>query len=107
MFAWIGFEVNLREMSLGISANRAEWAMTWMTRTLENGGILIRELREALGRLVFVYGALTWDKPFLGPLFAWVSVIPQEGEVEIPASDGQVRLALACGEDGRERANAK
>ena len=73
VFAWIGFEVSLREMSLGISAGRSEWAMTWMTRMLDNGGILIRELREALGRLVLVYGALTWDKPFLGPLYAFMS----------------------------------
>ena len=34
------------------------------------------ELREALGRLVFVYGALTYDKPFLGPLFAFLSSPP-------------------------------
>ena len=34
------------------------------------------ELREALGRMVYVYGALNYDRPFLGPLFAFLSVHP-------------------------------
>ena len=39
-------------------------------------------LREALGRLVFVYGALAYDKPFLGPLFAFHELYPVWGGEE-------------------------
>ena len=39
--------------------------------------VLIRELREALGRMVFVYGALTYDRPVLAPpLRLHVSLTP-------------------------------
>ena len=34
-----------------------------------------RDLRSALGRLVFVAGALHEVRPFLGPIFAWSSVM--------------------------------
>ena len=33
----------------------------------------IQELREALGRLVFVHGALQWDRPSLAPLLAFLA----------------------------------
>ena len=56
----------------------------WMTRVLENWGVLVRELREAIGRLLFVYGALAWDQPFLGPLYALFSHHPQATYVEPP-----------------------
>ena len=52
----------------------------------------MRELREALGRLVFVYGALTWDKPFLGPLFTFLSHHPPGTYVELPL---YVKMVLA------------
>ena len=66
-YSWIGYEKSLREWSLGVSASRAEWAISWMSGVLQEGRVHVGELREALGRLVFVYGALVYDKPFLGP----------------------------------------
>ena len=73
-YTWIGYEVSLEGWALGVSATRADWAITWMTRVLDNNRVLMRELREALGRLVFVDGALTWDKPFLAPLFTCLPI---------------------------------
>ena len=70
----MGYEKCLREWPLGISASRAAWAVDWMSRTIKARKVNTAELREALGRLVFVYGALTYDKPFLGPLFAFLKV---------------------------------
>ena len=56
----------------------------WFTKILDQGVLLIRELREALGRMIFVYGALQWDRPFLGPLFGLLSH-HQPGEcIQIP-----------------------
>ena len=73
-YTWVGYELCLREWSLGVSASRAEWATAWMSRVLEAGMLDTAELREALGRLVFVYGALQWDKPFLAPLFFFLKL---------------------------------
>jgi hypothetical protein len=36
--------------------------------------MLVREFSEGLCRMSFVYGAIEWDKPFLGPLHAFVAV---------------------------------
>ena len=71
---WIGYEIDLRECRLGISERRAAWLDAWLCRVLDQGSVLIREMREALGRMVFVFGALVWNRPFLGPLFSFVAV---------------------------------
>ncbi len=71
--AWIGYEIDLRNYTLGITERRAEWLIGWLSRTLADNRVLMRELRQALGRMVFIYGALPWDKPFLAPLFAFLS----------------------------------
>ena len=65
-----------------------------MTRVLKDGGVLMRELREAI-RLLFVYGALTWDKPFLGPLYAFLSHHPAGTYME-PAALRQDGAGLAA-----------
>ena len=90
-FSWVGLEINLREYRLGISEKRAQWLEGWYTATLDNGMVLIRDLREALGRMSFVYGALTSDRPFLGPLYTWVSVSNPSAALELPVF---VRLIL-------------
>ena len=30
IYAWVGYEINLREMSLGISEKRAAWLLGWL-----------------------------------------------------------------------------
>ena len=46
----------------------------------------MRELRQVLGRLTFVAGAVPFWKPFLGPIFRWACGCPLGGFVEIPLS---------------------
>ena len=73
-YSWIGLELALREARLGISEKRAMWMDQWLTKVLEARSVLTRDLRDALGRMSFVYGALDADRPFLGPLFSYVAV---------------------------------
>ena len=74
--AWVGYELCLKEWTLGISAHRAAWVQKWLSKVLEERRVNTGELREALGRMVFVYGALSFDRPFLAPLFTFLSVHP-------------------------------
>ena len=74
VYNWIGLEINLRDWTLGVSASRAGWMEKWFVDTIEAKAIDTGELSEALGRLVFVYGALQYDRPFLAPLFTLVSL---------------------------------
>ena len=53
--------------------------------------VSVKEMQEGLGRLVFVAGPLTYAKPFLGPLFAWVAACPLGMMASPPAI---VRLVL-------------
>ena len=53
---------------------RAQWLDGWLTRAIQARKVDTKDLRDALGRMVFVYGALQYDKPFLAPLFAFLSV---------------------------------
>ena len=53
-YTWIGYEISLKEWSLGVSSRRAEWMMSWMKRALKKGKVNVKEHREAIGRMVFV-----------------------------------------------------
>ena len=65
---------------------RAAWMEGWFERTLAARKIDTDtvELREALGRLVFVYGALQYDKPFLAPLFSFLALHKPGRERRLP-----------------------
>ena len=83
-FSWLGYEMSVKEWTLGISASRAAWLTSWFAQVLLDGRVLMRTLREVLGRCVFVYGALLWDRPFLAPLFAFLSLWEPSACVELP-----------------------
>ena len=50
----LGLEINLKEHRLGISERRASWMDGWFTRVLETKLVLVRDMRDALGRMSFV-----------------------------------------------------
>lgn len=70
---WIGYWLNLRELKLGASERRLAWARSWCEESVDAELILIRRLREGLGRLSFLAGPIVVLRPFLGPLYAWVA----------------------------------
>ena len=72
---WIGYELSLDAFQVGISQRKREWIVKWVETTLARGGITGRDLKSALGRLVFVSGALRHVRPFLGTLFSWSAVL--------------------------------
>ena len=70
---WVGYELVLRNSSLGLSASRAQWLEGWYTRLLRDKSVQMQEFQEGLGRAAFVCGALDYDRPFLAPLYAFAS----------------------------------
>eukprot|EP00435_Cladocopium_sp_Y103_P022226 s207_g5.t1 len=72
---WIGYELDIRRFEKGVSDRKVQWVADWIDRRLQEGGLLGRDLKSALGRLVFVAGALQHVRPFLGPIFAWSAVL--------------------------------
>ena len=92
VLSWIGYEIDLKDFRLGISERRAVWLLGWYDRVLAAGVVALVELRQALGRMVYVYGALSWDRPFLAGLFSFLYVHPIYRTVSLPPF---VRLTLA------------
>ena len=72
---WIGYDLSVEDFTKGISQRKVRWVADWITKHLASRGVTGREMKSALGRLVFVAGALQHVRPFLGPLFAWASVL--------------------------------
>ena len=50
---WVGYNVDLRTRSVGISAKRARWLHDWCQKTLQEGSVKINDLRAVLGRMSF------------------------------------------------------
>ena len=88
---WAGLELNLSGRSLDISVLRAVWLTGWFDQVLAANPTLMRELREVLGEMGFVYGALVADKPFLAPLFVFLGTRPPGSCTELPP---YVRMGL-------------
>ena len=84
-YSWVGYEKCLRSWTLGISESRAAWLCGWFREVFAAGSVGTRELREAIGRMVFVYGALSWDRPFLAPLCLDESIAPWAFSRGLPA----------------------
>ena len=84
IFNWVGYELNLEESSLGISERRATWLCGWFTQVLSSGSVVIREFLAGLGRMVFLYGALEYDRPCLAPSFTFAHVQPLESTAKVP-----------------------
>ena len=72
---WIGYDLDVDKFEKGISPRKVRWVVDWITAHIESGGVVGRNLKSALGRLVFVAGALHHVRPFLGPIFAWAAVL--------------------------------
>ncbi len=71
---WIGCEILLRELAVGISARRAAWCVSFLGKLARDGRADIRCFRSGLGRLSFVVSALEWERPLLSPLYTYVSL---------------------------------
>ena len=84
IYFWLGLEINRRDWMLGISERRAAWLLSWYDRVMKAGMILMRELREALGRMTFLYGTLVQDKAFMAPLFAFLKTHAPGACVQLP-----------------------
>lgn len=75
-YSWVGYWEDLVKYRLGISESRCQWCIDWCHAKSSESLVLVREVREGLGRLTVVSGPLYFIRPFLGPLFAWTAACP-------------------------------
>ena len=94
---WSGsdFEILLRSYSLGLSQRRAEWFVKWTTQVATARTIHMAAFEEGLSRIMFVVGALEHERPFLGPLYNFMTMHPRNAVRRIPPYVGFILRYLA------------
>ena len=70
---WVGYLIDYARFEMGITEARAQWCSRWLRDKVRERSVALGEMREGLGRLVFVSGPVEHIRPLLGPLFAWSS----------------------------------
>ena len=74
--AWVGFELRRRSFQLGISERRA-WIINWTKKIAASTSVNVSTFEEGLGRVMYVAGAQEYKRPFLGPLYGFMSLHPR------------------------------
>ena len=59
---------------LGISHRRGEWLIKWARATARAEFVHPARFEEGLGRFMYVVGALELERPFLGPLYRFMTI---------------------------------
>ena len=83
---WIGYRVEVRVYAVGISERRAIWLARWLRARLDEGVVDMSDLEAVVGRLCFALGPLEYLRPFIAPLYAWLSAVNHRGKMAIPWS---------------------
>ena len=77
---WLGMETEYASYKLGLTERRSRWLIEWLRGKVAAGHVTATEMAQGLGRL-----GLDWERPFLGPLYAWSSAIQgKPGLMKIP-----------------------
>ena len=84
ILVWVGFELLLRSRCVGISSRRAEWFARWTEKIANSTTVNIASFEEGLGRIMFVAGALEHERPFLCPLYRFISIHPRNATRKVP-----------------------
>ena len=82
---WVGFELRHRSYQLGISERRAQWIINCTKKIAASTSVNVSTIEEGLGRGMFVAGALEKERPFLGPLYRFMSLHPRNSVRLVPA----------------------
>ena len=73
-----------RSYQLGISERRAQWIIN--TRQIgDSTSVNVSTFGEGLGRVMYVAGALEYERPFFGPLDRFMSLHPRNSVRFVPA----------------------
>ena len=81
---WVGFELLHSTHHLGISQRRAEWFTKWAREVADSDQVHMGRFEEGRGRIMFVVGALELERPFLGPLYRFMSLHPRSSVRKVP-----------------------
>ena len=82
---WEGFELRHRSCQLGLSERRAQWIINWTKKIAASTSVNVSTFEEGLGRVMYVAGALEYERPFFEPLYRFMSLHPRNSVRLVPA----------------------
>ena len=81
-------ETEYSSYRLGLTEKRAGWLVAWLREKCRARNVTAKQMAQGLGTLGFAAISLDWERPFLGPLYAWSSAIQgRQGLMTIPTRD--------------------
>ena len=89
--SWVGFELLQRSYKIGLSERRAQWFQRWTRETALSGCVRMSAFEECIGRVVYVTGALEFERP-LSALYRFLTELISSDialRVDAQASEGR------------------
>ena len=83
--SWVGFELLHRCHKIGLTERRAAWFVRWTREIAAQKTVNLTQFEEGLGRVMYVAGALQYERPFLAPLYKFLSMHPRGSTRTVPA----------------------
>ena len=83
--SWVGFELLHRTYQLGLTERRAQWFQRWTKEVADAGHVHMTAFEEGLGRVMYVAGALEYERPFLSPLYRFLILHPRNSVQRLPS----------------------
>ena len=84
--SWVGFELLHRSYKIGLSQRRAQRFQRWTRETADACYVHMSAFEEGLGRVMSVAGALEFERPFLSPLYRFLTLHPRASVRRLPAN---------------------
>ena len=81
---WVGFELPHKSRQLGTSQRRADWFTRWTSEVAGSSTVHMGSFEEGLGRVMFVAGALEYERPFPGPVYKFLALHPRDSVRAVP-----------------------
>ena len=67
-----------------LAERSADWFRRWTTEVASSSSVHMASFEEGLGRVRYVAGALEYERPFLGPLYRFMSLHPRDSVRAVP-----------------------
>ena len=83
--SWVGFELLHRTYQLGLTERRAQWFQRWTKEVADAGHVHMSAFEEGLGRVMYVAGALEYERPFLSPLYRFLVLHRRNSVQRLPS----------------------
>ena len=70
---------------LGITQRRADWLTKWSREVAAAPLVNMASFEEGLGTVMYVVSALEYERPFLAPLYRFLTMHPRFSTRRVPA----------------------